>query len=326
MESIRGRDNRRPGWCWQENELYDVFQPIVGPHAVSVYVNLTRVCRGQSRVACSVRDLSKATGLSSTAVWRNLAVLAHVGMLRINKGRGSAGSSCDLCDLKDAAEALGASYQARRASYVLPDDKILELRGQIAVLRQAMQCKTKPAGEPVCVSPVCVSQGNTNDGADLAASEVESNACVSPRNACVSLDGVPLIEKNEEAKNPPQPLPSGGAEQNLFAAQRRAAAIDAFAWGRFRLALKQYLCDAMPLGKQKHMPKIVGGQEDFDSCFRDWWLRSAGQRDGIAAPVLLTDAADPDATRCGLAKYRKRVEELMVRHFGAVVEIQVLAV
>ena len=81
----------------------------------------------------------------------------------------------------------------------------------------------------------------------------------------------------------------------------------------------------MPLGKQKRMPKVVAGVEDFESCFRDWWLRSAGQGDGIAAPVVLTDAADPDATRCGLAKYRKRVEELMVRHFGAVVEIQVLA-
>jgi len=300
-----------------------VFQPIVGPHAVSVYVNLTRACYGHARVSCSVRELSKATRLSATAVWRNLAVLESVGVLRVIKGRGSAGSSCELADLKDAAEALGATYDSRRTSYVLPEARLVELRAEVAARRlalqgKAVQRKNQPAGEPVCVS-----QRNANEGADFAASQVERNACVSQGNACVSLDGAAIEEKKEEPTNPiPYPFPREGVEEQTIAARRKAAAIDAVAWGRFRLALKQSLCGTIPFGKQKRMATIVAGIEDFDSCFRDWWLRSCEQLE--ASSVVVTDAAAPETTKQGLEKYRKRIEQLMVRHFGVVVKIQVV--
>ena len=130
MEGVRLRDKRRPGHCWQDNELYGVFQPIVGTQAVSVYVNLTRDCYGETRVSYTLRKLADAMSVSRAAVWRNLAVLESVGVLRLIRGKGSGESSCELCDLKDAAEALGGVYNSRRSSFILSEEKLVELRAR----------------------------------------------------------------------------------------------------------------------------------------------------------------------------------------------------
>ena len=62
VHAVRLRDRRRPGHYWQDNELIDVFQPVIGALAVNVYVNLTRdVYGGETRVRYSVRKLAKAT-------------------------------------------------------------------------------------------------------------------------------------------------------------------------------------------------------------------------------------------------------------------------
>ncbi len=40
--------------------------------------------------------------------------------------------------------------------------------------------------------------------------------------------------------------------------------------------------------KQQHMPKIVGGVEDFEACFDNWWLCRCEQPDGARMPVVMT--------------------------------------
>jgi hypothetical protein len=316
---VKLRDKRRPGHCWQDNELYDVFQPIVGAQAVSVYVNLTRDCYGETRVSYTLRKLADAMSVSRAAVWRNLAVLESVGVLRLIRGKGSGESSCELCDLKDAAEALGGVYNSRRSSFVLPEEKLAELRARVASVRESMQGKRQPEAVPVCVS-----QRDANSEESLAAPESRRDANGAGRDASVSLLAAAIDLCKEEEKECP-PTPQRGVEEKPAAPRRLATPIDAAAFSRFRLKLKQELCDAMPLGKQQHMPTLVPGAEDFDSCFRDWWFVAFRPR-GPGEPWLVeTDSPDPELTRRGLEKYRQRVERLMVRHFGAIVQVRVVA-
>lgn len=73
------------------------------------------------------------------------------------------------------------------------------------------------------------------------------------------------------------------------------------------------------------MPTLVPGADDFDSCFRDWWFVALKPR-GPGEPQLVeTDSPDAELTRRGLEKYRQRIERLMVRHFGAIVQVRVVA-
>jgi hypothetical protein len=198
---VKLRDKRRPGHCWQDNELYDVFQPIVGTQAVSVYVNLTRDCYGETVVNYTLRKLAETMGVSRAAVWRNLAVLQSVGVLRLVKAKGSGHSSCELCDLKDAAEALGGVYRSRRSSFVLSAEKITELRARVAAVRESMQGKKSAP-----TVPISVSQRDAKDEQILPVPESRRDANGFRRDASVSLLGAPSIEcEEEERKDPPYP-------------------------------------------------------------------------------------------------------------------------
>lgn len=194
---VKVRDKRRPGHCWQDNELYDAWQPIVGPHAVNVYVNLTRDAYA-STIEYSVRKLADATGISKSAVWRNLKVMEHVGMLRLETGAGSAGSVCELLDLKEAAEKLGAVYNRQRASFLFTDMAVARLRAGVTEMRRRMQEK-QPKPEPVEMDPHvvmgpemidpffrCVPDRDTNSEEKAAE---EKNLCPSSRDTSVPLEG-----------------------------------------------------------------------------------------------------------------------------------------
>jgi hypothetical protein len=318
LQEIRVRDNRPSRFCWQDNELYDVFQPIIGSHAMVVYANLSRLAWGQPKIEIGVRKLATLTGQGEATVWRNVEVLAFLGVLRIEKGKGSAPSVFELCDLKDAAEALGATYHRHRASHVLSESRITELSTAVAALRKKLQGKNdKPAGE------VCVSHRNAADEANLAAPDSQRNASVSLRVASVSFDGAPSnVNKKEEQKSPTPTPPQGGVDGKPVAARLEAISPDSFSL--LRQQLKKELLGEIPLGKQQHMPKIVQGIEDFEACFDNWWLCRCEQPDGARMPLVVTDSPRPDLTMAGLEKYRKRMERLMTKYFGGLVEIQVV--
>ena len=204
---VRVRDKRKPGHCWQDNELYDAWQPIIGPHAVNIYVNLTRNSYS-STIEYSVRRLADATGISRTAVWRNLRVMEHVGMLRLQRGSGSSTSTCELLDLKEAAEKLGAVYNRRQASFVFTDGKLASLRMEVVQLRKSMQSKS-----PESASSHTVSQRDTNSAEQKILCPSKRDACVPPeRRLCLSDGGAQQkCEKNTIHKtNPPLPLPLQG--------------------------------------------------------------------------------------------------------------------
>ena len=108
----RGKPGGR--WCWQDNETYDVFQPIIGPHAVALYGNLSRMSR-DGKISYSVRSLAKITGQSPSTVDRQLKVLEHVGMVRTYPRGGNRESACELLDLKDRIASWGSKDDQKNA-------------------------------------------------------------------------------------------------------------------------------------------------------------------------------------------------------------------
>jgi len=212
--SVKLRDKRRPGHCWQDNELYDAWQPIIGPHAVNVYVNLTRDAYS-STIEYSVRRLADATGISRTAVWRNLRVMEHVGMLRLERGSGSAASTCELLDLKEAAEKLGAIYNRRQASFVFTDVKLASLRMEVVLLRKKMQNKGLAVqSDALREKQICVPERDTNSEENSGEEKIlcpsKRDASVPPeRRLCLSEGGAQhKCEQDTKHNTNPPPTPA----------------------------------------------------------------------------------------------------------------------
>lgn len=156
--TVKLRDTRKPGHCWQDNELYDCFQPVIGPLAVGVYARITRECFGAT-VTVSLRELAELTGLSKSAVQRAMAVLELVGMVTARRGAAKRSPEYDLADLKELAIGYGSEFDAKRCSYVLREAARERLRAEVAALEKRMQ------GKP-CREPRGVPQGDTEGRPD----------------------------------------------------------------------------------------------------------------------------------------------------------------
>lgn len=119
-------------------------------------------------------------------------------------------------------------------------------------------------------------------------------------------------------KASPYPLASERVKTRAYedkSKTARAARVDAMSFGRFRAGLKQSL-DNAPLN-HKNFSEVVRGERDWMGCFREWIFA------GWEGTRVVTESSNPQATRRGLEKYRKRVEALMQWHLGAVVELEV---
>jgi len=83
------RDLRETHWSWFQDELLDVFAPLVGPYAVLVYITICRKIKAnQAVVQISSRDIAKMwdTGgfqesISKTSALRAVKLLLNAGLL-----------------------------------------------------------------------------------------------------------------------------------------------------------------------------------------------------------------------------------------------------
>src|SRR6185437_7133849 len=79
---VKLRDQRNGGWFWAQNELFDVFQPLIGVHGVSVYMTMCRQLGDpKSNGRLSLRDISRASGVSKSEVGRARAAMVVLGMI-----------------------------------------------------------------------------------------------------------------------------------------------------------------------------------------------------------------------------------------------------
>jgi hypothetical protein len=153
--TIRVRDKRKPGHCWQDNELYDVFQPVIGATATHIYAAMSRWAFGH-RVEMGMREIAVESGTSRSAVQRALVAMERLGMVRGVAGRGPQPAAYNLLDLKEASIALGAEWNPHRASHGLSPTRVAELR--TAVLHCVPYGDTKAGGN----LPDCVPHGDAS--------------------------------------------------------------------------------------------------------------------------------------------------------------------
>jgi hypothetical protein len=133
------RTARTPGHAWQENELYDVFLPIIGPYAAMVWNTMTRLSYGAD-VEATLRELAARTVISKDTVARSIAVLGAVGMIEI-----LGDSRYRLIDLKVLVVDLGGVFLRQKASYELPVAQSDRLR--VEVRRVLAQAQRKPVAQ-----------------------------------------------------------------------------------------------------------------------------------------------------------------------------------
>ena len=195
QEKARLRDQRKPGWFWAENELFDVFQPLIGALGVSVYTAMCREAR-HGEVRLGFRELGVLSGVSKDTVARTMIKLVALGMVAEKKGAVKAVGSYELLDLKDAA-AVGLEALKRLLSVSQGD-------------RSSKASKL--------VADPSVSQG---DSLKLSLSETDlsqKGANLSLPAANLSHTADPYLNWKEDSredlktKNPPTPL--GGEVRN----------------------------------------------------------------------------------------------------------------
>jgi hypothetical protein len=229
MNDVKLRDRRKPGHCWQDNELYDAFGPIIGPNAVLVYVQMTRECwGGETLVSASSRELAEACGLSRDTVWRALKVMERVGMTRLAGGGDRRAGEYQLVDLKELAIALGAHFDVERRSYLLSAATAVSLRLAVKEVLTKVQRKSPelpidisrsvkiapPVEMPLPVSSsvaqsdslqaASVAQGDSSPVAGATDLVRGSDRSVAPAGQITSNC------KKEDKDNPPTPRTAGG--------------------------------------------------------------------------------------------------------------------
>jgi hypothetical protein len=209
MDDVKLRDQRKPGHCWQDNELYDAFGPVIGPNAILVYVQMTRNCYGAESIRLSSRDLARDSGLSKDTVWRAMRAMERVGMLRAVSGGKGKLAEYHLTDLKELAARHGGTYVWHRQSYVFSPQQAVALKAIAAgAVGDVEPASTVSVGDSFPASTVSVRDSlpaPTVSVRDSAATELSHQ-----KDRTVSPEGHPYTKQQNLIQNTPLP-PKGGS-------------------------------------------------------------------------------------------------------------------
>jgi hypothetical protein len=179
-EPIKLRSNAKPGWCWQDNELYDVMQPIVGAQACWIFANMTRLAYGPE-VHFSLRDMGEATGWGRDTVWRALRLMEATGMIVVRRSGRNKAATYQLADLKELVISNGGEFDPKRKLYVLPPAQTQRLKDEKLRVSKAGQRKT-------------VARSDNSDFAESDSDVALEGQC------CRSMERQPLINKTQDLK------------------------------------------------------------------------------------------------------------------------------
>lgn len=315
------------GFCFQENELYRVFQPLIGSTAVALYCNLSLCVFGyDARFTFSRSSLATLSRMSRATVARELSVLAHLGMVTIRACGGNLQSEGELSNLRQLAESMGAVPGKRTRWLALPPETAKNLKAEVIELRRRLQGKEKK-----------VATGPTQVGSPAQLQvEVSSSASMpdSKRDASVSPEGhqphtretqaeVQQIKENRRQENALSltPFRSGDlwkskdvSDENKAASSLKCAR-DLFCGAMNEL--KHHLVDP----SRPHLAHLGDGYEDWQRFgFESLGAVKATQaHDSIR---LLLCASDPAVAKTGLTKYCRTWAAIALRWFGCTVTIE----
>lgn len=259
------RDRREAGHHWQDNEFCDNLAPLVGALGTAVYMYMTRHAH-VANVTVSTRTLADVCHASRATVWRAIQVLEHLRVIRAARGGQGKLPEYELASIKGLMINLGATFNQKRCSWLLPEETLQKLRAEVDGLREVFRAKT-PTKSPT-VSPE--SQSPPPQLFHQRASTV------SPETPTVSPESQPIYTRLQDykTKTTPQPPASGG--RVVLDPDARAAKI-ASLQSRLKTAIR-------------------GSEEYFAVAFELQQLRreepKPQARDGDRADVLTLPPAD----------------------------------
>lgn len=324
---IRLRDQRRPGWCWAENELLDVFLPLIGPNGVTLYMTMCRHARGSEVKDRGLRELGDLAGMSKDSVQRSLVKMCALGMVGERRdGKAKTRASYDLLDLKDLA-ALGVEELRRRM------EKVVTVQAGLKAVSQGDSSgaekpvgRTRKSTESVAVGDRYIDRAETKlsqpgpESATVLGSERDSPLNCIEKETTKTQNYTPLppsrgggerLSVEREGNLPPEL--SAHLEDVEFTAQPLSALDDQRRrWGSVKWELKQGLkLDGPPLALAEVRFGTLSADDlnDYDFAFHDVTLLEI-EMDGEAM-VWVLGALDPPAARRGLRKYHTRVQKLL---------------
>lgn len=314
--AIPTRDKPHGDFAWQDNELYEVFQPLIGPHPVSVYATLTRRAFSGKRIRYSVRDLAAKSGQSPSTVSRSLEVLECTGLVRLHRNGGNSASECELVDLKELCRHLGGAREKRAASYILPESTVKQLRARIQLLRIEQSGKGSTKRESERQSKA------RNGGGNLFPAVSQRNTSVPQvkrqRFARETQAPPHLLLQNTKHANCPTPNPPAHDSEE----QTDKTHPDEDEPDRLLLNVRASFTGVMK-DMGKHLldtsrlpnPRFTNGAQDWENyTFGSLAVKAVEWRGAVL--MLTLSASDPAAARVGLTKYRRTWEPSLCRWYG----------
>lgn len=300
-QELRLRDRRKPRHFWADNELLDVFGPLIGPFGVLTYMVLARHTASglYETKALPLRDLASETGLSKDTVKRAIDQLVDAGLVRVAREKAKTAAIYELFDVKDLAAALSVSEGDR--------------------LKAALEIRNcRPRRQPVAHGDTQAPMKKSGKaGGKLFFSSATPETELSPTAANLSpkpaKNGVPLnTQETRLQEDPPTPL-AGGCEESSIATLSAARV----AFVGVVNAVHTHLLGSRPL--QSH---LADGFEEWKRFrFGDLSVAELEMDDQTGDLVLHLATPDAKATLAGLAKYRATWEKALKQFFGRDVEL-----
>ncbi len=127
---VRLRNIKNGGYCWQQNELFEIFLPLIGPVSLTVYCCMTQM-RQDCPLAVNSRKMAETIGASKDTVLRSLAVLEHLGMIVANGKAAHGVAIYQLVDLKALVNKLGTTWDGQARCHRLDETVRNRLIGEI---------------------------------------------------------------------------------------------------------------------------------------------------------------------------------------------------
>lgn len=314
-DTIYLRNMREKGWFWINNELIDIFAPLVGPYAVAVYVCLCRRCEGNSALTqWSQRELVQAwrhetmpagrTTLSRTSIQRALAQLVAAGLVRVERA---------------ATRSQGAIYALpslpQLATQLTPE--IAEkLAVRIELSHERSECEGGPVGATSTMSKTLLkSCGETRLEPNLSTDFPGPH--VAPTGPDVAPGGASYYKQysNTNKTLPPTPLAEGGdVSESCSSVEMPGAQAEMIAihqcWHLAETQVKEHLFAAgVNFG-------LKDGADEWERYFEHIALENSSQ-----LSICVLSSPVPAETEAGFAKYKKTWDRALFRAFGSIPQL-----
>lgn len=313
--------NPNKGFFWLDNELVDLFQPLIGADASAVYNALVREYHAGATLKVTTRALAKAAKCCAATVSRSIEILSYIGMIRVRHGGGNQPNAYDLFDLKALARHLGATSNRRGTAFTFPAHVRAQLRREIAALKAKQSGKHPASSKESSTLPAiavmvsdgllpCVSHGNTDASGEKhqrVTRETQNGPHLLLQNTRLKDSLYPTLTHEPEAEEP-KAMPGEGA------------VVDDLTWARLKFdgvmkEMKSYLFAHRP-----PLPHLTNGTADWNAfSFENLTVVRVSPPD---VPLLLTlSASDPAAARRGLEKYQRTWNRYLEKWFESQVDV-----